>query len=281
MGRISTGWNLTKTSLRVLRKDKELMIFPLLSGVSLVLILAGFLGGMYVAVGFEGMFRGSFAWVSFVMMFLYYVVAFFVGLFFNAAVIGAAMIRLNGGNPTLSDGLRVARENLGRIFLWALFAATVAMIIRAIQERVGIVGKIIMGIVGVAWSVATFFVVPVLIYEKLGPWAAVKRSASIFTKTWGETFTGQFTLGGIFVLAGLLGLIPVLLGVTVAGIPGLVIGGIVAFVYWVVLGIVASAANSILIAALYRYATTGKVAEDFQGLPLFGAPTRQTYGQVP
>jgi hypothetical protein len=281
MGRISTGWNLTKTSLRVLRKDKELMIFPLLSGVSLVLILAGFLGGMYVAVGFEGMFRGSFAWVSFVMMFLYYVVAFFVGLFFNAAVIGAAMIRLNGGNPTLSDGLRVARENLGRIFLWALFAATVAMIIRAIQERVGIVGKVIMGIVGVAWSVATFFVVPVLIYEKLGPWAAVKRSASIFTKTWGETFTGQFTLGGIFVLAGLLGLIPVLLGVTVAGIPGLVIGGIVAFVYWVVLGIVASAANSILIAALYRYATTGKVAEDFQGLPLFGAPTRQTYGQVP
>jgi len=202
-------------------------------------------------------------------------------LFFNAAVIGAAMIRLNGGHPTLSDGLRIARENVGRIFLWALFAATVAMIIRAIQERVGIVGKIIMGIVGVAWSIATFFVVPVLIYEKLGPWAAVKRSASIFRRTWGETFTGQFTMGGIFVLAGLLGLVPIFLGIALGGTVGVILGAIVAFVYWVVLGIVASAANSILVAALYRYATTGKVAEDFQGLPIFGAPTRQTYGQVP
>ncbi|MFA5895978.1 MAG: DUF6159 family protein [Thermoplasmata archaeon] len=281
MGRISTGWNLTKVSLRVLRQDKELLLFPLLSGISLILILAGFVGGMFLAVGFEGMFQGSFAWISIVVLFVYYVVAFFVGLFFNAAVIGAAMIRLNGGHPTLSDGLRIARENVGRIFLWALFAATVAMIIRMIQERVGIVGKIIMGLVGVAWTVATFFVVPVLIYEKLGPWAAVKRSASIFTKTWGETFTGQFTMGGIFVLAGLLGILPIVLGLAAGGVVGVVIGGVVAFVYWVILGIVASAANSILVAALYRYATTGKVAEDFQGLPMFGALTRQTYGQVP
>jgi len=281
MGRLSTGWNLTKVSLRVLREDKQLLLFPLLSGVTLLLILAGFVGAIFLGVGFEGIFQGSTAWVSGILLFVYYVVAFFVGLFFNAAVIGAAMIRLNGGHPTLSDGLRIARENVGRIFLWALFAATVAMIIRAIQERVGIVGKIIMGIVGVAWSIATFFVVPVLIYEKLGPWAAVKRSASIFRRTWGETFTGQFTMGGIFVLAGLLGLVPIFLGIALGGTVGVILGAIVAFVYWVVLGIVASAANSILVAALYRYATTGKVAEDFQGLPIFGAPTRQTYGQVP
>ncbi len=281
MGRLSTGWNLTKVSLRVLRQDKELLLFPLLSGVSLVLILAGFVGGMFVAFGLDGMFQGSFAWISIVFLFVYYLVAFFVGLFFNAAVIGAAMIRLNGGHPTLSDGLRVARQNVRRIFLWALFAATVAMVIRMIQQRVGFIGKIIMGIVGVAWSLATFFVVPVLIYEKLGPWAAVKRSASIFRRTWGETVTGQFTMGGIFVLAGLLGSAPILIGVAVGGILGLVVGGVVAFVYWVILGIVASAANAVLIAALYRYATTGKVAEDFQGLPIFGAATRQTYGQAP
>ncbi|HLE54439.1 MAG TPA: DUF6159 family protein [Thermoplasmata archaeon] len=281
MGRLSTGWNLTKVSLRVLRGDKQLLLFPLLSGVTLLLILAGFVGAIFLSVGFEGMFQGSSAWVSGILLFVYYVVAFFVGLFFNAAVIGAAMIRLNGGHPTLSDGLRIARENVGRIFLWALFAATVAMIIRAIQERVGIIGKIIMGIVGVAWTLATFFVVPVLIYEKLGPWAAVKRSASIFRRTWGEAFTGQFTMGGIFVLAGLAGLVPIFLGIALGGVLGVLIGGIIAFVYWVVLGIVASAANSILVAALYRFATTGKVAEDFQGLPMFGAPTRQTYGQVP
>ncbi len=281
MGRLSTGWNLTKVSLRVLRQDKELLLFPLLSGLSLLLILGAFFGAIFFSVGLEGMFQGSFAWVSALLLIVYYVVAFFVGLFFNAAVVGAAMIRLNGGHPTLSDGLRIARENIGRIFLWALFAATVAMIIRMIQERVGIIGKIIMGLVGVAWTLATFFVVPVLIYEKLGPWAAVKRSASIFKRTWGETFTGQFTMGGIFVLAGLIGILPIVLGFAAGGNLGLIIGGVVAFVYWVILGIVASAANSILVAALYRYATTGKVSEDFQGLPIFGAPTRQTYGQVP
>ncbi len=281
MGRMASGWNLTKVSLRVLRKDKELLVFPLLSGVSLMLILGAFVGAIFFTVGFDTMFQGSSGWLSAVLFFLYYVIAFFVGLFFNAAVIGAAMIRLNGGDPTLSDGLRVARQNVGRIFVWALFAATVAMIIRAIQERVGILGKVLMGIVGIAWSLATFFVVPVLIYERLGPWAAVKRSAYIFRKTWGETFTGQFTMGGIFVLAGLLGILPIALGVAVGGTIGLIVGGIVAFVYWVILGIVASAANSILVAALYRYATTGKIAEDFQGLSIFTGSPPPLYGQAP
>lgn len=282
MGRIGLGWQLTKTSLRVLRKDKELLVFPLLSGLTLLLILGTFLGGMFLTFGFSGLFGGSSTWIFFAFMVLYYIVAFFVGFFFNAAVIGAATIRLNGGNPTLSDGVRIARENVGRIFVWAVFAATVAMILRAIQERLGFVGKILIGLVGVAWTLATFFVVPVLIYEKLGPWAAVKRSAHIFRATWGETIVGGFSMGAIFVLLGLAGILPILLGFALGGLVGLLVGLVVAVVYWVLLGLVASAANSILVAALYRYATTGKVAEDFQGLPVFNAaPPRQTYGMSP
>jgi len=280
-GRLGTGWQLTKTSLRILRQDKELLLFPLLSGVFLLLILAGFLGGVFLAMGTEALFQGTAAWLIVALLFVYYVVAFFVTLFFNAAVIGAAMIRLNGGNPTLRDGLRIARENAGRIFLWALFAATIAMILRAIQERVGIIGKILVGLVGIAWTLATYFVVPVLIYEKLGPWSAVKRSASLFKSTWGETFAGGFTMGGIFLLAGLAGLLPILVGALLGGLLGLLVGLLVAVVYWIILGIMASAASSVLVAALYRYATTGKVAEDFQDLPMFGMPPRQTYGQAP
>lgn len=280
MGRIGTGWRLTKVSLRVLRKDKELLVFPLISGVFLMLLLSGFVAGMFFTVGFDAAFGGSGTWLSIVLLFLYYVVAFFIGLFFNAAVIGAAMIRLNGGDPTISDGFRIARENVGRIFLWALFAATVALILRAIQERVGLIGKIIVGIVGIAWSLATFFVVPVLIFEKLGPWAAVKRSASIFKKTWGETLTGGFTLGGIFLLAALAGLIPLFAGIAIGGVVPILVGALVTVVYWVLLGLVGSAANSILVAALYRYATTGKVAEDFQGLPMFAASPGPTLGQT-
>lgn len=282
MGRIGTGWQLTKTSLRVLRQDKELILFPLISGLALLLILGGFIGGMFFTVGFAAFAGGDSTWLFAVLMVVYYVVAFFIGLYFNAAVIGAATIRLNGGNPTLSDGLRIARENIGRIFLWAVFAATVAMILRAIQERLGFVGKILIGLVGVAWSLATFFVVPVLIYEKLGPWAAVKRSAHIFKSTWGETIVGGFSMGAIFFLVGLAGVLAPILGFLLGGMVGLIVGIIVMVVYWLILGLVASAANSILIAALYRYATTGKVSEEFRGLPMFNvAPPRQTYGVPP
>ncbi len=280
MGRIGTGWQLTKTSLRVLRKDKELLLFPLVSGLALVGILALFIGGMFVTVGFGAAFGGDATWIFGVLMVLYYFLSFFIGIFFNAAIVGAATIRLNGGNPTLGDGLRIAWENVGRIFLWAVFAATVAMILRAIQQRLGFIGKIIIGLVGVAWSLATFFVVPILVYEKLGPWAAVKRSAHLFKATWGETLVGGFSMGAIFVLLALAGILVPILGFLVAGVVGLIVGIVVVVVYWVGLALVASAASSILMAALYRYATTGKVAEEFQGLPAFAAP-RQTYGLPP
>jgi len=281
MGRIGTGWQLTKTSLRVLRKDKELLLFPLISGLALIGILAVFIGGMFVTVGFGALFGGDSTWLFGILMVVYYIISFFVAFFFNAAIIGAATIRLNGGNPTVGDGLRIASENIGRIFLWALFAATVAMILRAIQERLGFLGKIIIGLVGVAWSLATYFVVPVLVYEKLGPWAAVKRSAHLFKTTWGETLVGGFSMGAIFVLLGLAGILAPILGFVLGGVVGLLVGVIVLVVYWIVLGLVASAASSILVAALYRYATTGKVAEEFQGLPPFAAPPRQTYGMPP
>ncbi len=280
MGRIGTGWQLAKTSLRVLRRDKELLLFPLISGLALIAILAAFVGGMFLTFGFQATFGGAWTWLFAVGMIVYYVLAFFVAFFFNAAIIGAATIRLNGGNPTLGDGLRVARQNVGRIFLWAVFAATVALILRAIQERLGFVGKIIIGLVGIAWSLATYFVVPVLVYEKLGPWAAVKRSAHLFRTTWGETLVGGFSIGGIFLLLGLAGLLAPILGYLLGGLLGLVVGVVVLVVYWIALGLVASAASSILVAALYRYATTGKVAEDFQGLPAFAAP-RQAYRASP
>ncbi len=282
MGRIGLGWQLTKTSLRVLRKDKGLLVFPLLSGLVLILVLAGFVGGMFVTFGLESVLGGASMWLFVAVMVVYYIFAFFVSFFFNAAVVGAATIRLNGGNPTLGDGLRIARENVGRIFLWAVFAGTVAMVLRAIQERLGFLGKILIGLVGIAWSLATYFVIPVLIFEKLGPWAAVKRSAHIFKSTWGETLVGGFSMGAIFFLAGLLGILAIILGAVLGGIVGLLVGLLVAVVYWILLGLVASAASSVLVAALYRYATTGKVSEEFQGLPMFGvAPPRQTYGLNP
>lgn len=266
MGRIARGWRLAKLSLGVIRKDKELLVFPLLSALITILILISFVAGAFVAFGFEGMLDGSGSLTLGILMVAFYFIAFFISIFFNAAVVGAAMIRLEGGDPTFSDGIRIARENIKQILLWAIFAATVALVIRAIQKRVGFVGRIIMGALGVSFTIATYFVVPVFIYEKLGPWAALKRSVAILKGTWGEALIGNLGLGAIFFLLGLLGLIPLFAGFVIFTTWSIIIGVVVAIVYWLILGLVASAASAVLLTALYRYATTGKISEGFVGI---------------
>lgn len=264
MGRIGRGWQLAKVSLRVIRKDKEILLFPVLSGIITLLILASFIGGMFLSVGVEELVEGSGQWLFYAFWIAFYFFSFFIAIFFNACVIACATIRLNGGNPTVSDGFRIATQNIGRILLWALLAATVGLIIKAIQERVGTIGKLIMGAVGVAWTIATYFVVPVLIYEKLGPLGAVKRSASILRKTWGEALVGNLGLGAVFFLFGLFGIVLIVAGAALGTLTAIIVAVAVAVVYWLILAIVFSAAQSVLVAALYRYATTGMVSEEFQ-----------------
>jgi hypothetical protein len=268
MGKIGRGWQMTKMSLRVIRKDKEILIFPVLSGIFTLLILGSFIGGMFFTGSLGNFENGSSNWVYYVFLFLFYLVSFFIAIFFNAAIIGCATIRMNGGDPTVSDGFRIAGQNVGRIFEWALVAATVGLVIKAIQERVGLIGKLIMGSIGVAWTIVTYFVVPVLIYEKVGPWGAVKRSASILKNTWGEALVGNLGMGIIFVLLGVPGLLGIFIGIAGFVMWGAAIGVTIlaiAIIYLLVLAVVNSAAETVLVAALYRYATTGKVSEEFEG----------------
>src|SRR2546427_652352 len=178
---------------------------------------------------------------------LVYSFPFFVSIYFTAAVMGAAMLRLNGGDPTISDGLRVARENWKRIAGWALVSATVGLILRALAERFGFIGRIVAGFAGAAWGIVTYLVVPVLIFEKIGPWAAVKRSGSLLRKTWGEAAGGYITLGAIFVLLALPGIAFFVIGALVGGVIGLIIGVAIAAIYWLILGLLGAAAQSILV----------------------------------
>lgn len=265
MGRISRGWKLTKLSLNVIRKDKEILLLPVLSAAITLLLLASFVVGIFFSVGLDQVVEGAGTGIVVASMFAFYFISFFVVIFFNAAIVACATIRLNGGDPTVRDGLRVAMDNLGRILAWALVAATVGMIIRAVQQRVGFIGRLIMGALGVAWTLVAYFVVPVLIYEKLGPWAALKRSASIFKGTWGEMIVGNLGLGIIFFLAGLAGILFIIAGAAVGGV-GLLVGLVAAVVYWLILGVVKAAAEGVLVAALYKYATTGQVPEGLEGV---------------
>src|SRR5216117_2750121 len=259
--RLRIGWQLTKVSLGILRKEKGLIVLPFLS---LLLTGAAWLVFLISIFSFTATPTNPFGyWLFYVGLAIVYYVTFFVSIYFNAAVMGAAMIRLNGGDPTISDGLKVARQNIRRIAGWALVTATVGLILRAIAERFGFIGRIIAGIAGAAWGIVTYLVVPVLIFEKIGPWAAVKRSGSLLRQTWGEAAGGYLSLGGIIVLLALPALLAPLLGFLLGGVIGLVVGLGIAVVYWLILGLVGSAAQSILVTALYRYATTGKLGFGF------------------
>jgi len=258
---------LTKASLAVLRADRELLIYPLISFVGVALVSISFAVPFLVTGAFTRTTESGVDPVTLALGFAYYVVIYTVIFFFNTALVGAAMIRLDGGNPTLSDGFRIAASRLPAIIGYAALAATVGMVLRAISERVGLLGQLVVGLIGFAWNVATFLVVPVLVVEGVGPVEAIKRSAGLLRKTWGEQLIGNVGIGlvfglltlGVFIVGGLL----VALLASISGLLALV--AVVALIVAVaILALVGSAVGGIFTASLYRYATTGDAGPMFQ-----------------
>ncbi len=190
-GSIQRSFNLVKVCWRVLRLDKELMLFPLISFLVLIPVELSYFG---IGIGLD-LFGAGDSTIGWIILFLYYVVSYFIIIFFNSGLIYAARIRMQGGNPTLRDGLNGALQRLPQIFLWALVSATVSIILRVIERRFGIVGRMISGLFGMAWGLGTYFVVPVLVVEGISPIKAIKRSAALFKNTWGELVFGNFGLG--------------------------------------------------------------------------------------
>jgi hypothetical protein len=198
-GRFSRSLDLARASWSIVRADKELLLLPVLSVASLVLIVGSLAVPVAVLGGFvSGATSGEPGAGSMFVALAFYVITYFITLFFNTALVGAAMIRMDGGNPRLGDGLRIAWERKGRIFGYACIAATVGLLLRAFEERVGWLGRLVLKLVGVAWALATFLVVPVLVTRDVGPVAAVKESADLLRRTWGENLIGNVGLGLVF-----------------------------------------------------------------------------------
>ena len=266
--RFSRSWSLVKASADVLRQDKELLVFPLLSTIAALLVAATFVAPA-IGLGWIGQLeeQQGFSPALAAYGFLFYLVQYFVIFYFNTALVGAAMIRLDGGDPTVGDGLRIAGSKLGPILGYAALAATVGMILRAIQERAGFIGRWVAGLLGLAWTVATFLVVPVLVTRDVGPVDALKESASLLRKTWGENLIGNGGLGLVFGLAYVL---LVVVGIALAAAIGstgsaIATGVVVALVVvaFIVLSLVHAALSGIYSAALYRFAAVGEGSASF------------------
>lgn len=273
--KFSNSWDLIKASARVLQADKELIVFPIVSAIGVVLVTITFVAPMFLADMFDSMLDGGLEPFGYLVVFAYYVVQYFVIIFTNSALVGAAMIRLRGGDPTVGDGFRIAVSRIGTILGYALVAATVGMILRALSRRRGILAGIVVSLVGLAWNLATFLVVPVLVVEGVGPIEAVKRSANLLKRTWGEQIVGNFSIGLIFGLAFFLVIlfgIPVF--ITVASTESLALILLTAAVFvgaLLLLGVVSSTLNGIYVAALYRYAEEGDAGQFFSEHMVRGA----------
>jgi hypothetical protein len=259
-GKLSNSWTLVKASTRVLALDKELMVFPVLSGVATVLVIASFALPLFLTGGWTAL-QGHTPYVGYVLGFLFYLVQYTVIFFFNSALVGAALVRLEGGDPTVSDGLGIAMSRLGSIVGYAALAATVGMVLQFISERVGVLGRIVTGLVGIAWTLATYLAVPVLVTQDVGPLDAVKKSAELFKGTWGEQVIGNFGIGAAVGLMAFSWTIVVfgLLWLGSSVVPGAILPTLaVAVLGYVLLGLFASTLKGIYTAALYRYATHGE-----------------------
>ncbi len=270
MGKFARSWEMIQASAAVLRSDRELLVFPLVSAIATILVALTFFLPLFGTGILDQVHRGQpLPGPMYIWLFLFYVVQYTVIFFFNTALVGAAMIRLDGGDPTLADGFRIARSKIVPILGYALIAATVGMVLRAMEQRAGFLGRIVIGLIGAAWTVATAMVVPVLVTRDVGPIDAIKESVELLRRNWGENLIGN---GGIGVVFGLLTFAVMALGLilffvcTAHGLValGFMFGGLT-ILATIGLSLVQAALAGIYSAALYRFATTGQAPTGFDG----------------
>ena len=201
--RISRSIELVKVSWGILMEDKKLLAFPVMSGIVTLLVIATFILPLIFT---NGMLETN-TIAGIVLLFLFYVVSYFVVIFFNVGLISCVNARLHGQSMSVGEGLSAAARHVGSILVWAIIAATVGLILRLIEERVGFLGQIAAGLVGGLWTLVTMFVVPVLVFEEKGVFEAMKESLGLFKKTWGESIVGSLSIGLVFFAIGIVGII--------------------------------------------------------------------------
>ena len=256
---IKHTFHLMKMSWDVLMLDKELLLFPVFSAIS-VLILVIVFGGLGLLVGAGGEAGPTAGYVIFVVL------AYIITTFFNASLVSAALERLRGGDPDVGSGLRHALGHAHHLVMWALITATVTialMALRAASRRLPFAG-LLLNLVGGVWEFLTFFVVPVIVAEEQGPISGIKRSASIVRQTWGRQITASFSFIIFYVVAAVIAIVPaVLVGLVNAG-AGVLLGVVLMAGALTVV----QTLEGIFKAALYDYA----VGQQPQG---FDLPTLQ------
>jgi hypothetical protein len=283
--RIGRGWGIAKASWAVVKLHPKLLLLPIFSGIAFIALLAAiglsvFAGAKsdYIRHLMDNMQSGD--PVVYALLFAFYFACTFIIVFFNAALIFCAMQSFAGKEPSLRAGLATAAGRLPQILAWTFVAATVGLILNALQsflkDKLGFLGALLGGLAEVAWAVVTYFVVPVVVVDGVGPIEAVKRSSAILRRTWGEAAGGEGGLGLISVLFFL----PVVLLFGVLGTAGIGVWAshpvaialiAIVAVYVLALVVVFTALGTIFRTGTYIYATTGQAPSNMDPMLLQGA----------
>ena len=273
---IHTGWTqriartqaIMSAAWQILWEDKTLLLLPIASSASLMLLTASFavpaiLGALTGASMADGLQEIE-SW-SYVGMFLFYVVTYGVAIFFNAALAICVLRKLEGKQATILDGLREALSCFPQILGWALVSATIGVVLKTIERRSGFVGNMVARVLGLAWTVATFLVVPVLVAERQGPLEAIQVSVQLLRRTWGEDLLAGLGFGLLYFFWAIPGVFAFVIGAgMIATHPILAIAIMVlAILYFPLLGLVLSTMSTIFDVVLYRYASTGTITPGF------------------
>lgn len=273
---LGRSWQLYKVCWGVLKRDKELLLFPLISSISLVITIAAIFGSGLVSrlAGSLGQQTGVIP-ADYLIVAIFYFVNYFIIVYFNAATIGAARIRLQGGDPTLKDGFRAANGNLLGILGWAAISAVVSLVFYIVDKAargpmgagggrgagIAVLVVLVLSMIArFAWSVITYLVIPVLVVDRVGPIEAIKRSSALLRRTWGEQLVSRFGFDlMVIVFAIPIIIVAVLLSVAIPAPAGVFLAVAFGLIGMGLLALVTAALRSIYIAALYEYAATGSV----------------------
>lgn len=272
MSRFQRSIALARASWGVLRSDRSLALFPVISFFANLLVVGAIALLLWATVGTTTNAAGNTEYtpsaVTIVVGIVGYVAAAYVQTYFLAGLVASADEVLHGRPTTVGEGMKVASSRAGRLLPWAIVSATVSWIIQSLEQRAGILGRIVLGLLGAAWSVLTFLTVPIIVFEDVGPVNALKRSGSLLKRTWGENIFAQIGLGFVMVLPVLvalgLGALGIASGTAIVAVPLVAVAVLIV----VVASIVVSSLSGIYRTALYRYAVDGQVPTPFAGADL-------------
>ena len=270
VGKLRASWLLFKETWRYLQTDREMLVLPLLAAL-MSLVLVGFLVFVFVLSGgrevLSRLASEDFSVLGWLFVFGCYVIVAFTMATSQAGISHAVYTRAHSGDSTLGQSLKIAFSHWPSLLLWSMITSTVGVFLQMIVEKSRLLGRLFSLLLGSAWSVLTYFVVPAMVIDKKTAFESISKSTQVFKATWGETIVSNVTLGAVFLIAHVLMLVSMIGLVIACAVSNLITPMFVIFAVNVALLLLAiliqSTMEGILKTLLYIYASESAYPANF------------------